>query len=802
MKTDTIKTSLKLIQVEQMVIILKELKHIKNILDFFHGYKEIDKQNHESKPIKKNIYYLRRDIVALEEKIQMLETIHQEMSHDTTVLFLIKYDYIRTQIEDLLGVVEALYNKMQQFFGETLNQYLPYPILGRRFSNNATMMYLNNYYREMLKNFSTRSNHEEKDQLILGWNFKTGFKYRIFVNREIKRKGYKKDVFNNYIDLPYWYYELPMLLPSITHEVASIALRHPKEALSIPYQSLNDKLHDFLSDTNNNFIQKVQDIIGYTQYANELAKEIMADLIAYHVHQEAYMNALFHNTIAEKLSKDYLKVIHKEGNEYLKMLPNEWYFNQKKDHAILRLHFLLYLIQDKEAKKGKQSETYEEMYNMLNALMPLDNTKIEREEGFSKTYKYHYPNFHSSYQSVQNYLMQTLNVLKQWYHSNKYHILNFPSPQQETSCDFSTLWKQRYEIQSNNENMVLHQNNFRLEIHDKISQIPFLSTIKQTKEPVIYVLELGKARKDTHTNLNNPSDIMHLVQDEINAENKLEEVQQDSSKAFSVYGIYDWASIKEKKNIIDINKKIKSLLPNTKHNNTKKLKYFKTKQVLLKVHAEIQGETTTKEKQTFSAIYNMELEKTINKNKCTNGYKSLDESINYIVNKLNKADNKSKFKRANIYKSLGPKDLTVILEESSLAFIFDFISQLNKVPYKEEQVNILRTFTMICSSFEQTNLDLTSKQHTFQFQDPFILVSYLRISNTFTKKELQELLHSNRHDIKVLYEITGVMDYRLEWKEGIAMQTVLTFYNKMIDNECLTDFQTKIEKRENILEER
>ena len=97
---------------------------------------------------------------------------------------------------------------------------------------------------------------------------------------------------------------------------------------------------------------------------------------------------------------------------------------------------------------------------------------------------------------------------------------------------------------------------------------------------------------------------------------------------------------------------------------------------------------------------------------------------------------------------------------------------------------------MICTPFN--NFDIN-------FNQAFTLVSYLRISNTFTKDDLKKLIDENKNNIKSLYEITGVMDYRLEWKENIEMQIVLDFYNEMIENKCLTDFQTKIEKKENLL---
>ena len=322
----SIKKSLKLLQIEKMVIILKELEHIKNILDFFNGY---DKSESEKKPIKRNILYLKSDIESLENKIKKLKIINDSLEGTESMLFIIQYDYIRTQIEDMLRVIHALYNKMQQLFGETLNQYLPYPTLGRRYSNNGIMMYLGNYYREMLKTLSPT--HTNK--LILGWNYRTGFQYRLFINREIKRDNYKDDTYNDYIDLPYWYYELPFLLPSITHEVAYISLRQPHEKIEKPYSNLKKDIKKFLGDRSNIFIQKIQkvhNVIGFKEYSDNLAKVIFSDIISLEIHKDAYVNALFHNIIGEKLSKDYLKIIHKGEDEEFKILSNEWYFIQKK----------------------------------------------------------------------------------------------------------------------------------------------------------------------------------------------------------------------------------------------------------------------------------------------------------------------------------------------------------------------------------------------------------------------------------------------------------------------------------------
>lgn len=780
LNNNPIKTSLELIQTEKMVIILKELENIERVLDFFNGYNDYSDKYCEKKPIKKNIRFLRMDIISLQEKIQLLQEKHKSLQHSEDMIFLIHYDYVRTQIEDMLEVIHALYDKMRQLFGETLNQYLPYPILGRRYSNHGIMMYLNNYYRELLKSFSL--NGQPPKELILGWSFRTGFKYNIFINREIKRENYEEDTYNNYIDLPYWYNELPMLLPAITHEVLFIALRKPNRKLSQLTISLKKSMDKLLNNPNNQFVQKVQELVGYPQYTEDLTKLIVCDLVSHRVHGDSYIHALFHNTIGEKISKDYLKIVHNNQKEERHFLPNEWFFHQKKDHSILRLHLMITLLEDKR----KQTE----MLHMLNTLMPLNQ---EVDFGFSKHYKEQQPSFENSYVSVKNYLEQLLATIQIWHKSNEKLIRSVQTLDEASSPNFPKLWEERFDILSSTENHVVHQNNFRREIHKNVSGIEFLKDKNLDSEPIIHILELGKARKDINSSQykDEKIDIMQYISDEIErkAKDKAPEV-----KKMTVYGIYDWVTLHKKESIIDIkssfNRLSESSLNKEKNNENKKpnLRYFTSKQVLMKIHETTLGEITNDTNSRFSVIFNIELEKKIDSNDCSNGYKKLREAIDLIASKLK--ENKDNFKEANIYKTLGPKDLTVIIEEASLTFIFNFLSLLNKEAPCKNKPKILRTFTILCSQLNEPAPSI---------DDNFSIVSYLRISNIFTviekgKNDINIMLENIKEDVKSFHEITGVMDFRIEWREGTKVKTVLNFYNDMLQKRLLTDFQTKIEK--------
>ena len=751
--------SLRLIQVEKMVIILKEMEHIENILKFYEGYEA--ESSKPLKPIKKNIEFLKKDINNLRDKIRIMKGINKqffnkdtETSH-TNILLIIQYDYVRTQIEDMLRVIQALYNKMGQLFGEALNQYLPYPILGRRYSNNSIMIYLENYYREMFNTFCNKGEPE----LILGWNYHTGFKYRTFVSRDIKRDDYQDDTYNNYIDLPYWYYELPFLLPSITHEVMYIALRNPKKNLKETYQSLKKDIDNFFNDNKNNLVQKIQDIIGYDEYVEDLSKEIICDLYGYKIHGEAYINALFHDIIGEKLAKDYLKIIHfkdKNGNntEESKLIPSDWCFLQKKDHSILRLHFLLKI-------HPKRDKEFKQMQEILDSIMPLrTNVMKDIKEGFESIYTHNYPNFKPSFLIVQNYLEQLLTCFTTWLNNNKFETEDI-----EYAPDFNEIWEKRYTQLEENGDTVPHQNNFRRHILCKVGKLDYLKNNDDKK--LAYLMTLKKLRKDDKNSVGKLKD-------------KLSDLSKnDDDKNFIVYGIYDGFTLENKENSFDVAIMLYSLLEKA-NNEDNSIRYFNTKQVLTRVYDTIQNADKNKPAD-FSTIINIELLKDANN---PNGYKNIKDAIENIAKVLD--GQKNHYYEADIFKSLGPKDITVIIKNASLETIFLLTKKLNC----KKQEHIMRTFTMICS---EINHGKEIKLPEIE-ENNFRLISTLRLSKEgqIFIEDYKKYLDMDKIDDIV--EITGVMDIRIIWKTE-KIEDIFEFYDKLTEDSLVTDYQTRIEKK-------
>jgi hypothetical protein len=432
----------------------------------------------------------------------------------------------------------------------------------------------------------------------------------------------------------------------------------------------------------------------------------------------------------------------------------------------------------------EEDKGYKNMSKILNNIMPLD-PKISNKEtefqGFNKTYKYNYPNHYNSYNSVQNYLSQLFMVLSQWKHQNDKKISNLPKI--EKSPNFEKIWTERFELQIKNDEMVPHQNNFRREIHKQISNIEFLNNEKNKDEPIIYLMELGKARKDLPQGTLADSDITKFISKELDKKKNQIDTKGKVLK-LSVYGIYDWVIIKEKNSEINIVDKLNELISHAQiiDNPKENLKHFITKQVLMKVHEGYNNPSMSSKTDYFSVIFNIEIAKKINNDECTNGYNDLNGAIQYIAKQLKK--NQEHFRNANIYKSLGPKDITVIVQDASLESIFKLLEALNQQRYNKEnkKVEILRTFTILCSTFGKNII----------IKSGFSIISYLRISDNFKHADIEKLKDNTK--MERFTEVTGVMDFRIHWKKDILVQDILDFYSLMIEKSLLTDFQTKIEK--------
>jgi len=416
--------------------------------------------------------------------------------------FILLYDYIKIEIEEMLLTIEALYTKMNQLFGEMLNQYLPYPtFFGRRFSSNELMMFLDNFFQYL--NCEIYGGEGGENSIVLGWSYNSEFRYKILRNRDIKRTNYTYTHLSDYIELPYWYYELPLLIPAITHEVVSLPIKKKKLEKEFRYRRAYEKfrkeLLHFFEDRSNNLVREIGDILGYEWIVDELSIEIFSDIVAYKIHGKSYVYTLFHNLLAEGVARDFLEVIYKrEENggkvthtvEGYSFRPNDWFFSAKREYSLLRLHILLAIGErDGVCERDEEGKEYfQEMKKIVNLIMPLEEGK--GRGGFDEIFRYDYPNYYPTYSAVKNFLSQLYEHILESKIEKSIpikHLDDFPGAYRGVGKEeeivipkvvtdmFNILWKDRFRVlkDEGSSQKVPYKGLFRKLIHEKISGIEF-----------------------------------------------------------------------------------------------------------------------------------------------------------------------------------------------------------------------------------------------------------------------------------------------------------------------------------------
>ena len=287
---------------------------------------------------------------------------------------------------------------------------------------------------------------------------------------------------------------------------------------------------------------------------------------------------------------------------------------------------------------------------------------------------------------------------------------------------------------------------------------------------------------------------------------KVESINQ-SKESFKEYLKSDLDENKLKELLKEISKKEnKTDTKNHKLDNEEyNLKYFDSKSILMKVTETIQYKPNSEKKNGFNLITNIEAQKeplsddfkeidkdndTYNDNKkLLTGYKDLNETIRNIREKL--LQHSQNFKEADIYKSLGQKDITVIVKNASIDTLNQIIEDLNEI----ELVN--RTFSIFCSENQEeiyieednkTNSKIDNKD------SKYILASYIRVPKNQplqeAKNNIKTIVDKENGEI---YQTTGVMDYRINWGNLKSIETLFKHYEDLY--EYISDYQTKIEKK-------
>ena len=755
------------LQKERLNILVKELYHIRNILDFFEANKS--KKKSKQTHMMENIKYIKHDLNEMSNNIKNLKKLLDNLIHKVSttedknnitmfnhnnVLFLIKLNYSKLKIEEFLKVISVIYNKMRQLFNENLTQYIPYPTIGRRYSNNSLVIYLEKNFRNIFDNLVDIKN---KKKLIFNWDYKSDFTYRRFYSPEISKK--QVGSYNFYIDLPYSYYELAYLLPSVTYNIIHIIIKNElNNNLIKQYNTMFTKIKKEVVNKSN-LMNHVYDLMGHDKYLKDLLLDIFSDKIAYKIHKDSYIFTLAHQALGEGLADSFFSIENNnlQQKQIYNIVVNEWDFNHKKDHIILRLWLLLSYRKDKE---NEEILNLKEYLATLIDLNDANNYVNNKKDSFEYIYQNNHPNFYESYRSVKIYLQMFYEFFK------KQNInLNLDIENKNVINILNKCWENRFQlIKQNNIVTANHPTNFRVKLHKNLSA-----------KREFYTLRLIKIRKDSNdfdiykceNELVEQENFLKTKNDSNSSNNKQNSNINENTEAtynFSAYGIYDFINLREVKQTFNLDSQYDRY--SYKQNENKKVNFFESKYILFRLDTNgIKKEDLQKlPSDRLGAMINIVLTKD---SKNDNGYENLQESCKEIEQVLEKNKNIQYM----MLKSLGPEDLVIL--------VFNITpEETHKLSLDLYDTNYIhRTFTIIIKPFkDKSNAKVCRKN----FADVNI-VSYIRLkeNNTLNKQ-------NNR-----IVSTTGIMDKKIIWKQNTTLEDINNFYIQ--NKNKISDYYTHFE---------
>jgi len=789
----SIKQSLIQIKKEKLSIMLKEILHLRYILNYYslkpknRDSSSDTKQTIESANIKEDMSTAEESLISVKESLKEVYDIIKILDNyinsdkdtqEENLYFIILQDYIGKTINNTLHTIELIYKKIYQIFEESYNQYIPKPTLGRRFSNNNLVSTLKSHYEKIINSLGVA-----KSKLILSWSYKNymSLEYSQYeLNRYNSTKSYE-----TFINLPYWYYELPTLLPSITHACIKIVLTQKDSKIREQKEQIEKDIKSYSINLQNNLL--IADKILDKDIA--LTDKIIADITAFAIHGNAYIYSLFHETIgigmAELFDISLKKDIVPKGattpiSEYMeecfeyRVLPYK--FNPLRDISAIRLHVLLSF--------AIETDSYIlEMKKLLNSILNTNNMSM-----VSKLYNKNHPHYKDYYNIYNEVAIDIIEAYKSAIeHSNIIYEIKSIFKGVKTT-NFNQLWEKHL-----NDGYV-HKNEFRKILHEQ-TKINLEKIINKDLDKLgwgePYSMRFVKIHKSIDCTLKDKNSKDNCFDKKIN---------HYFENYYHSFGIYDLLLIYSTKNLYEnidviIEQKFE------KFNDKLELRYYESRFALMKIYPTIEasGNSNNDTKQYVSIMYNIDLNFPIDEER----YQFLANAIDTIAETIKTEsqnfcdDSKSnenasiekKFSKANIYKSLGPGDLIVIIDgvpEDNFLQFSQYIVALKEVK---------RTFTTV----------LTKDKESLEPGEEYNIVSYVRLAldeeetldskiNNILDKYYKEDI-GNRDKIEKVYITSGVLDLEIIWNNTATTKDVINFYELCMRERVIKDFQTKFNKK-------
>jgi len=781
--------SLFFMEKEKLRVLIKELTSPYLVSDFYEGNGSSDATDkkdleHDFSLLKKEIMIIRKRVEANFNNLDRQMKFMEKNPNKYEIQSLIYLDILRNYISSEIDNIGKINQKISQLLRDGYHQYLPKPILGKRFSSVNITSKVEKSLTLRLKELSLKDNHRT-DSLIV-WDYTESYQ---ILDKE------------NYISfrLPYWYFEFSYFLPNLTHEIGHRVLENNEiqKELEKKIKSLHRYNKELFKGINN-----------FKYIPKTLSKEISADIIAFNYHGASFFYALTHKFLATGLSSmfkanedgvydDNYKIIDTQNINIEDAFDfySKYKFSEKKDFIFIRLYILLEV--ERKILKENNDEKIKEKFNiqnkyeirrLLNSIYTLDaieynqivlsdlssisdySTDIEYEKGYKETVL----SVTILTKEIINYLLKEKG--RYFIQDEKSNKLEEKSIYEEIPKHFNDIWNKRFKELKKSIPKSVHRFEFRKKLHKE-------TIVQLIKEKLLSIENLQ------------PYNMVFL---KYNLESIKNVYEEDLSINFSsntneieeglVFGIYDYIYLRK----LNSPYKLDILRPfKYEKYEHKNIKYYESSYSLIKIMDDTIAKPTKYTKKYYlNAIIQIEIPKVGENADNRDIYEDLFGDLKYIKNIFENEEDpltyKHGYKKIEYFKSLGPKDITIRINSASMDLIFEIKKNLAK--------KFKRTFT----TFYLNNINPENKGYEdISSKNDYIFISNLRMHQNYKDEEFIKLCRYESN-IERIVHTTGVMDYQITWQSNISFQTIVDFYSRLTENKMVMDIQTAIDKKINL----
>lgn len=733
---------------EQVDILAKEYEYIILIANFYSGTHK-NKAKSQKADLEKNFNSMKE---LIEKEYDLLIEINnyiakhlkhiREDQKDDIVSVFITIDYVRKDINRLIYKFEKINEKLIQMLRDGYNQYIPKPIIGKRHSNI-------NIISQLELKINESRNIAPDNEFFITWKFTHSYK--------VLRLDSKRTMIN----LSYWLFDTPYLMPTITHEIIHKRINEFSDLTNILKNILHENSH--LNATNNR--KKIFKNQNNQVAIDSILEDITIDIISFLKHGNSYILTLATVHLGYQFASTFKR--DKTNNSY-EIAP--WIFNQQRDISMLRLFILVNFIEKQSLiKELKNHDKFIQNSNEIKKINNIMKKLYFEEEGFQQIYS-NYHNYNEEYQLITTFIKSfTTDILhsdsfieevKKKYLDEESNSIAIKERIKNLPETFNDIWEDR--LNNTQSPQKTTKVEYRKKVHNKtIKKLLKKSYLSSTDILKAYQITFVKTKLPEIKDSNFDYLDFHSVQDDT---------------YYNTLGIYDFVKISEPtpRNYSNENmlKKI-----------CKKKQHYKSFISLMKIMDDTLGKNENENKE-FNAIIQIEIEK----NLCT---ENIHDTYNELFKDLEKVrkiftDNKiikeNQYEKVEFYKSLGPKDIVIIIYNCSIETIYTIKKAIGK------ESSLKRSYSTI---FYDKNND--EHLHINNYN----LSTEIRANNTNADDttNIEDYLKGKQFTGATIHKIAGVMDYKIIWNTDIQLNTINSIYTTLIQEGHIQDLQTMISEK-------